>query len=73
MDYRVYVDNVMKDNNLSRDDALFVLVGGFDPVYQPILLEIKDHVTGIITPCGGTAAIFSMLIRDNTHKSLHSM
>lgn len=72
MDYRVYVDNVMKDNNLSRDDALFVLVGGFDPVYHPILLEIKDHVTGIITPCGSTAATFSMLIRDNVRQSLQS-
>lgn len=72
MDYRAYVDNVMNDNNLSRDDALFVLVGGFDPVYQPILLEIKDHVTGIITPCEGTAATFSMLIRDNIRQSLQS-
>ena len=70
MDYRAYVNNVMKDYNRSRDDGLFILVGGFHPVYQPILLEIKDKVTGIITPCGGTAAAFSMLIRDNTHKSL---
>ena len=44
-----------------------MLVGGIEPVYQPILLEVGDRVDSVIVPCGETMSALSMLVNDRNN------
>ena len=47
-----------------------MLVGGIEPVYQPILLEVGDKVDSVIVPCGETMSALSMLANDRNNSGL---
>ena len=68
IDYRKYVNDILQKNNLLDSNKLFVLVGGIEPVYQPILLEVGDKIDSVIVPCGETMSALSML-RNGTNNS----
>lgn len=68
IDYRSYVNDILQKNNLLDRNKMFVLVGGIEPVYQPILLEVGDKVDSVIIPCGDTMSALSML-RNGTNNS----
>ena len=68
IDYRSYVNDILQKNNLLDRNKMFVLVGGIEPVYQPILLEVGDKVESVIVPCGETMSALSML-RNGTNNS----
>ena len=70
IDYRNYVNDILQKNNLLDSNKLFVLVGGIEPVYQPILLEVGDKVDSIIVPCGETMSALSMLANDRNNSDL---
>ena len=70
IDYRKYVNDILQKNNLLDSNKLFVLVGGIEPVYQPILLEVGDKVNSVIVPCGETISALSMLVNDRNNSGL---
>ena len=70
IDYRNYVNDILQKNNLLDSNKLFVLVGGIESVYQPILLEVGDKVDSVIVPCGDTMSALSMLVNDRNNSGL---
>ena len=70
IDYRNYVNDILQKNNLLDSNKLFVLVGGIEPVYQSILLEVGDKVDSVIVPCGETMSALSMLANERNNSGL---
>ena len=70
IDYRKCVNDILQKNNLLDSNKLFVLVGGIEPVYQPILLEVGDKVDSVIVPCGETMSALSMLVNNRNNSGL---
>ncbi len=72
IDYRSYVNDILQKNNLLDSNKLFVLVGGIEPVYQPILLEVGDKVESVIVPCGETMSALSMLRNESNNSDFRA-
>lgn len=72
IDYRSYVNDILQKNNLLDSNKLFVLVGGIEPVYQPILLEAGDKVESVIVPCGETMSALLILRNDRNNSGFRA-